>query len=306
MTGRADTSPGEAAPRLRANESEQGNCADPAPAAASARPGTDPARTATAAGTDPARPGTDPARPGAGPARTATAAGTDPARPGTDPARPGTDPARTATAPATPSTPGAPGAREGAGPQERANGGEAAEPEAGGSDGGDEGREPQGDDKVILDDLVALAAQRDEYLGALQRLQADFENYRKRVLRQQEEQAARAASDLVGKLLPVLDTLDLAEAHLRAAGPGEAGHDAQALSQARAQLVDVLAKEGLERVDQAEVAFDPVIHDAVAHAPAGESGGPGQGHEAVVDEVLRAGYRWRGQVLRPAMVRVRS
>ena len=153
----------------------------------------------------------------------------------------------------------------------------------------------------MLEDPAALAAQRDEYLLALQRLQADFENYRKRVLRQQEEQSARAALDLVGKLLPVLDTLDLAQAHL---GGAEAGPDEEpkALDQARTQLLDVLAKEGLERVDAADVAFDPAVHDAVAQAAAGED----QAGEAVVDEVLRAGYRWRGTVLRPAMVRVRG
>ena len=64
-------------------------------------------------------------------------------------------------------------------------------------------------------------------------------------------------------------------------------------------LLDVLAKEGLERVDEAEVPFDPAVHDAVARAE-------GDDTEVVVDEVLRSGYRWRGQVLRPAMVRVRG
>ena len=61
-----------------------------------------------------------------------------------------------------------------------------------------------------------LARERDEYLLALQRTQADFENYRKRITRQQEEQAARASQHLVDKLLPVLDALDLAENHLQA------------------------------------------------------------------------------------------
>ncbi len=178
---------------------------------------------------------------------------------------------------------------------------------------------------AILTDVAALTAERDEYLTALQRLQADFENYRKRVQRQQEEQALRAATDLVGKVLPVLDTLDLARAHL---GGDEGGEEAKALEQARAQLLDVLAKEGLDRVDQAGVAFDPVVHDAVAHAPAdpASAGGAAESEEraapdgpsgstvrqdpadggVTVDEVLRAGYRWRGQVLRPAMVRVRG
>ena len=163
----------------------------------------------------------------------------------------------------------------------------------------------------ILADAAALVAERDEYLLALQRLQADFENYRKRVVRQQEEQAGRAAQDLVGKVLPVLDTLDLARAHLSSeAGTSDEG---RALEQARSQLLDVLSKEGLERVDETEVAFDPVVHDAVAHAPAepddgavDTDDGKAAAHDVTVDEVLRAGYRWRGQVLRPAMVRVRG
>ena len=154
----------------------------------------------------------------------------------------------------------------------------------------------------ILDDAASLVAERDEYLLALQRVQADFENYRKRVLRQQEEQSARAAVDLVGKLLPVLDTLDLARAHLAPGAEGAEGAEAQALEQARGQLLDALGKEGLDRVDETGVPFDPVVHDAVAQAP--DAGGGAGGVE--VDEVLRAGYRWRGQVLRPAMVRVRG
>ncbi len=64
-------------------------------------------------------------------------------------------------------------------------------------------------------------------------------------------------------------------------------------------LLDVLVKEGLERVDEAAVPFDPAIHDAVAHTD-------GDGEKPVIDEVLRAGYRWRGQVLRPAMVSVKG
>ena len=152
-------------------------------------------------------------------------------------------------------------------------------------------------DESPADPLTQLAQERDEYLQALQRTQADFENYRKRITRQQQEQSARAASDLVAKLLPILDTLDLAQAHQSEAGADS--EDAKALTASRAMLLDLLAKEGLERVDQAEVPFDPSVHDAVARAE-------GQGGEDVIDEVLRSGYRWKGQVLRPAMVRVRG
>jgi molecular chaperone GrpE len=150
------------------------------------------------------------------------------------------------------------------------------------------------------DPRAVLARERDEYLLALQRTQADFENYRKRIARQQEEQAARAAQHLVDKLLPVLDALDLAENHLKASL--DVGEGAKALHASRAMLMDILAKEGLERVDQPEVTFDPSVHDAVAHAD-GEGGPDG---ETLVDEVMRSGYRWKGQVLRPAMVRVRG
>jgi len=145
-----------------------------------------------------------------------------------------------------------------------------------------------------------LARERDEYLLALQRTQADFENYRKRIARQQEEQAARASQHLVDKLLPVLDALDLAENHLKESLDVSEG--AKALHSSRALLLDILSREGLERVDQPEVPFDPSVHDGVAHAD-GE-GGPGG--ETMVEEVLRSGYRWKGQVLRPAMVRVRG
>ncbi|MGH9007424.1 MAG: nucleotide exchange factor GrpE [Acidimicrobiales bacterium] len=153
----------------------------------------------------------------------------------------------------------------------------------------------------ILTDVVALTQERDEYLAALQRSQADFANYRKRVLRQQEEQGGRAALDLVTKLLPMLDNLDLAVAHLDKEGD-EDSTLAKTLRQTRAQLIETLAKEGLERVDAEGVDFDPSIHDAVAHAEAAEGDDP----SSRVEEVLRSGYRWRGQTVRPAMVRVRG
>ena len=147
------------------------------------------------------------------------------------------------------------------------------------------------------DPVEVLARQRDEYLLALQRTQADFENYRKRIARLQEEQSARAAAALVSKLLPVLDTLDLAEAHLNESL--DVSEDGKALRASRAMLMDILGKEGLERLDRAGVPFDPSVHDAVAHTD-------GEGGETMVEEVFRSGYRWKGQVLRPAMVRVRG
>ena len=143
-------------------------------------------------------------------------------------------------------------------------------------------------------ELTTARAKAEENYNKFLYAMADFENYKKRIQRLQEEQSARAASALVTKLLPVLDTLDLAQAH-----QGAESDDAKALTASRSMLLDVLVKEGLERLDEAAVPFDPAVHDAVAHTD-------GDGEKPVIDEVLRAGYRWRGQVLRPAMVSVKG
>jgi molecular chaperone GrpE len=137
------------------------------------------------------------------------------------------------------------------------------------------------------------ARQRDEYLDALRRLQAEFDNYRKRVQRQQRDILENAAASLVKQLLPVLDTADLALAH----GGGED------VKQVAGALFDILSKEGLERIDPQGQPFDPAHHDAVAHEPVEGQGAP---EMPEVSEVLRAGYLWKGQVLRPAMVKVRG
>lgn len=142
------------------------------------------------------------------------------------------------------------------------------------------GSVPETDDPV--------ARERDEYKAALQRLQADFENYKKRVTKQAEETRERAAESLVEKLLPVLDTADLALSH----------GGSEDTKQIAAGLYAALEKEGLERIDNAGELFDPTRHDAVAHEP-------GDGASEVA-EVFRAGFRWRGRVLRPAMVKVRG
>jgi len=156
--------------------------------------------------------------------------------------------------------------------------------------------EPASDEPAIEAEAVEendpraeVALERDEYRDALIRLQADFENYKKRILKQQTEHLERAAQSLVEKLLPVLDTADLALAH----GGGE---DVKHITTA---LVSALEREGLERIDPSGGPFDPTLHEAVAHEPS-------DGGEQEVAEVLRAGYRWKGRVLRPAMVKVRG
>ncbi len=140
----------------------------------------------------------------------------------------------------------------------------------------------------LVAELEAVVVQRDEYLELARTKQADFENFRKQVAKRQLDHAEQAAAALVTELLPVLDALD-----------NGVGHGDESLVPLRAQLLGVLEKEGLVRVDPAEEPFDPNEHDAVAHEP-GDAGEP------VVAETLRAGYRWNGRLLRAAMVRVRG
>ncbi|HEV2369065.1 MAG TPA: nucleotide exchange factor GrpE [Acidimicrobiales bacterium] len=146
------------------------------------------------------------------------------------------------------------------------------------------------------DPVVALARERDEYLDTLRRVQADFENYKKRIVRQQTEHLERAAEGIVTKLLPALDALEMARSHHDP--DSEAG---KALGAVHSSLFDVLSKEGLEPIAPLGSEFDPNEADAVMHEPADEGDNR---HEVV--EVLRPGYRWRGRVVRPAMVKVKS
>ena len=153
-------------------------------------------------------------------------------------------------------------------------------------------------DSTIEDGLSDVERERNEYLDTLQRLQAEFENYRKRVTKLSEDAAVRAAGAIVVTLLPVLDALDLAQSHFEDSTSDEAA----ALNQSRSLLLDTLRKDGLERIDAVGVGFDPQVHDAVAHVE-GDADGDG---EQIIDEVLRAGYLWKGAVLRPAMVKVKG
>lgn len=142
----------------------------------------------------------------------------------------------------------------------------------------------------LVSALEATTHERDEYLDALRRNQADFENYRKRMAKQQADSTDRAASDLVEKLLPVLDACD-----------GAVRHGAVEVEPIFAALLGTLEKEGLVRLDPAGEVFDPNLHDAVMHEPAEDSD-----EGTVVADVMRPGYTWKGRVVRAAMVKVRG
>ncbi|HYO61322.1 MAG TPA: nucleotide exchange factor GrpE [Actinomycetota bacterium] len=128
-----------------------------------------------------------------------------------------------------------------------------------------------------------------DYLGDLQRLQADFANYRKRMMRESAEAAGRGAERIVGQLLPVLDNFERAIAH------GEGGEGVELVFK---ELKAVLESAGLEEVPGEGAPFDPQVHEAVESRE----------DESVTEEVVRAvhrrGYSMNGKLLRAAMVGV--
>ncbi len=149
---------------------------------------------------------------------------------------------------------------------------------------------------AVESDLSQLEGERAELLDTLRRVQADFENYRKRMLREQTALVERATERLVEDLLPVLDSFDGALGSLAAPDSPEAEKVRDGVIGIRTQLMSVLEKSGLERIDATGAAFDPNEHEAVL-----QDDGDGDPH---VGEVMRTGYRLKGRVLRPAMVRV--
>ena len=140
-------------------------------------------------------------------------------------------------------------------------------------------------------DVEALRAERDEYLEHLQRVAADFENYRKRAARDQESLVARAAERLVRELLPVLDDLERA---LQAAEEHEEAKLEEGVRLVHRQLADALRKEGLEEIPT-DGKFDPHLHEALLAQPS-------EAEQGSVIEVLQKGYRLGDRVLRPARV----
>jgi molecular chaperone GrpE len=139
--------------------------------------------------------------------------------------------------------------------------------------------------------LVELEAERDERLADLQRVAADFDNYRKRAARDQESLIARANERLVKELLPVLDDLERA---LDAAAAHEEVKLEEGVRLVHRELSQVLEKEGLLEIGT-DGAFDPHEHEALLTQPA-------DADEGAILEVIQKGYRLGDRVLRPARV----
>jgi molecular chaperone GrpE len=146
--------------------------------------------------------------------------------------------------------------------------------------------------------LTEKAAKADEYLGLAQRTKADFENYRKRAARDAAAAQERGAIKLALELLPAIDNLDRALAHVGDVGESENGAGAlvSGIRAVHADVIAALGRIGIEPYSPAGEPFDPQYHEAVAQQPV-EGTEPG-----VVVEVFQRGYRLGESVLRPARV----
>jgi molecular chaperone GrpE len=139
--------------------------------------------------------------------------------------------------------------------------------------------------ELNIDEVIK---ERDEFKDIALRVQADFENYRKRAAVQLTDEVDRSTGRIVEAMLPVLDACEAAVAH-----------GVEGVENIWSSLLGTLQKSGLEALDLQGKPFDPALAEAVLHEE-------GDGGEAVVVEVLRTGYRWKGRVLRAAMVKVKG
>lgn len=149
--------------------------------------------------------------------------------------------------------------------------------------------------EALVAQLAKLQAEKDEMYQTLVRRQADFENFRKRVDRERQEDVRRGAAMLMESVLPVFDAFERAL-------EGQDGSNSQQYRQGfeliYKQLKDALTRQGLERIPAKGEPFDPHVHQAVERVETSDV------EEGTVLEELQPGYRYKGSVLRPTMVRV--
>ena len=150
------------------------------------------------------------------------------------------------------------------------------------------------DAPVTVEDLVAaleaVTAERDQHLADLQRVSAEFQNFRKQTEKRNSEFAAQAGSRVAEALLPVLDACDAA-----------AQQGVEGVEPIAGQLRGELERAGLQVIAEVDAPFDPNLHEAAMSEP-GDDGQDGP----IVAQVLRTGYAWNGRVLRAAMVKVKG
>lgn len=154
----------------------------------------------------------------------------------------------------------------------------------------DKSEEVEKTEETVTDQLAVAQAQADKYLDMARRLQADFDNYRKRTQRENEEFRKYACSSIVGDLLTVVDDLDRALEHA-----GEETEFVKGIRGVRANLMKVLEANGLKEIP-AEGKFDPEYHEALCTVDGDEDG--------LIAEVFQKGYTLNGKVLRYSKVKV--
>ncbi len=148
---------------------------------------------------------------------------------------------------------------------------------------------------VLITALGQSQRQAAEYLDTMQRVAAEFDNFRKRSAREREEIVGRASQRLIERLLPTLDSFDAALAY---EPQSEAEEKLLAgMADTHRQLMEALAVDGFDPIDATDVPFDPAVHEAVT--------GPGEGEGELLVSEMRRGYTLRGRVVRAALVAVR-
>jgi molecular chaperone GrpE len=147
-----------------------------------------------------------------------------------------------------------------------------------------------------LTELQARAAKADENWERLLRVTADFENFKKRAARERTEAAQFANASLLQKLLPVLDSFEMAQAAAQGAQGGDLASLQAGVNMVQQQLKSILAEAGLEEMDASGKPFDPTFHEAVSQQ---ESDSVPEGE---VLQQLRKGYKFRERLLRPSTV----
>jgi len=151
-------------------------------------------------------------------------------------------------------------------------------------------------DELSVEALVEqLTKERDEFKDIALRVQAEFENYRKRSATQLVDESNRNVGRIVESLLSTLDACEAAIAH-----------GATGVEPIYGSLLSELQKQGLEALKLVDTVFDPSVADAVVHEPSDEVVEDCAVSETRVVEVLRTGYLWKGRVLRAAMVKVKG
>ena len=143
-------------------------------------------------------------------------------------------------------------------------------------------------EELVEHDIETLLKERNEFKDIALRLQADFENYKKRVATNLADDIDRATGRLAEALLPVLDACEAAFTH-----------GVEGVEPIWSSLIGTLSKQGLVALDLLDKPFNPENSEAVMHEE-------GDGGEPVVVEILRTGYEWKGRVLRAAMVKVKG